>query len=343
MIRIVLGCIVSFLLLTTCGQQAEQLYELSGPAQGTSYHFSWWGDSADRVTQAGIDSILTRVNESLSTYQNPSIINIFNSGDQIQTDDPYFIFMVRRSRELSQITDGSFDPTVMPLVKAWGFGPDNALVPQVDNLDSLLAFVGMDQIEEAENAGGRITFSKKTRAVQLDFNAIAQGYTVDLLAEYFDGKGIHNYLIELGGEALANGENAKGDVWTLGIEKPVDLVGISELAALVDISGVAIATSGNYRKFYEKDGVRYSHTIDPATGRPVTHSLLSVTVIAEDCATADAMATAFMVMGTEKAQTFIADHPEMKLAAYFISSLAPGNYEIEMSEEMEERLVHSTN
>lgn len=339
MMRALSGCIALMLLFSGCQQKEERLYELSGPAQGTSYHFSWWGETADRITQTGIDSILAHVNESLSTYQNPSVINLFNGGDQIQTDNPYFIFMVRRSRELSQLTDGSFDPTVMPLVKAWGFGPDNALIPKVDNLDSLMALVGMDKIEEAEKPEGGITFSKQSRTVQLDFNAIAQGYTVDLLAEYFNEKGIHNYLIELGGEALATGENAKGEAWTLGIEKPVDLVGISELAALVDISGVAIATSGNYRKFYEKDGVRYSHTIDPATGRPVTHSLLSVTVIAEDCATADALATAFMVMGTEKAQAFIADHPEMKLAAYFISSLAPGNYEIEVSEEMESRLV----
>lgn len=339
MIRLLLLSLVFTSMLAGCQQQEAVLFERSGPAQGTSYHFSWWGDSAARITQTGIDSILAHVNESLSTYQNPSIINIFNGGDLIQTDDPYFTFMVRRSRELSQLTDGSFDPTVMPLVKAWGFGPDNALVPKVDNLDSLLVLVGMDKIEEEEKPEGKITFSKKIRTVQLDFNAIAQGYTVDLLAEYFDKKGVNDYLIELGGEALSRGKNAKGEAWTLGIEKPVDLVGISELAALVDISGVAIATSGNYRKFYEKDGLRYSHTIDPATGRPVTHSLLSVTVIAEDCATADAMATAFMVMGTEKAQAFIADHPEMKLGAYFISSLAPGNYEMEVSEGMESRLV----
>lgn len=338
MIRLLVLSLLFYSLLAGCQQQEAVLFELSGPAQGTSYHFSWWGETADSISQSGIDSILNHVNESLSTYQNPSIINIFNEGDLIQTDDPYFIFMVSRSRELSEITDGNFDPTVMPVVKAWGFGPDNALIPKVDNLDSLLTFVGINQIQEQPQADGRITFSKSRREVQLDFNAIAQGYTVDLIAEYFENNGINNYLIELGGEALAKGENAKGRAWTLGIEKPVDLAGISELAALVNVSGVAIATSGNYRKFYEKDGVRYSHTIDPATGRPVTHSLLSVTVIAEDCATADAMATAFMVMGVEKAQTFIEKHPDMKLGAYFISSLAPGNYEMEVTEKMKSRL-----
>lgn len=343
MMRIALGGVTLFFLLISCQQKEERLYESTGPAQGTSYHFSWWGETADSISQQGIDSILKHVNESLSTYQNPSIINNFNEGDLIQTDDPYFIFMVRRSRELSKITDGSFDPTVMPIVKAWGFGPDNALIPKVDNLDSLLTFVGMKQIQEQPETDARITFSKNQPGVQLDFNAIAQGYTVDLLAEYFEKKGINNYLIELGGEAFAKGENAKGDAWTLGIEKPVDLVGISELAALVDISGVAIATSGNYRKFYEKDGVRYSHTIDPATGRPVTHSLLSVTVIAADCATADAMATAFMVMGVEKAQEFMEEHPDMKLGAYFISSLAPGNYDFTVTSDMEERVTNSTN
>lgn len=342
MIRIALGYIVSFLLLTTCGQQAEQLYELSGPAQGTSYHFSWWGETADRVTQAGIDSILNRVNQSLSTYHDSSLINQFNSIEPPDflccPDDFLFEKMIDMSKDLSALTSGAFDPTVMPLVKAWGFGPDNSLVPKIENIDSLKRLVGMENIQVLVWTKA-ISFQKAQFGVQLDFNAIAQGYTVDLLAEYFNENGIDNYLIELGGEALAKGENAKGEAWTLGIEKPVDLVGISELAALVDISGVAIATSGNYRKFYEKDGLRYSHTIDPATGRPVTHSLLSVTVIAEDCATADAMATAFMVMGTEKAQAFIADHPEMKLAAYFISSLAPGNYEMEVSEEMKSRLV----
>jgi thiamine biosynthesis lipoprotein len=247
--------------------------------------------------------------------------------------------MVDRSREIAALTGGAFDPTVMPLVRAWGFGPDNAYVPKVGKLDSLRRLVGMEQVLVEENGAGKRRYQKAQSGVQLDFNAIAQGYTVDLLCQLLDGQGVENYFVEVGGEVRTKGRNAAGDVWTVGVEKPIDIVGISELASLIAISDLAAATSGNYRKFYEKDGLRYSHTIDPATGKPVRHNLLSTTVLAADGATADAFATAFMVMGLEKARSFLQLHPELKLEAYFITSAAPGNYVFEATPGMQDRLI----
>jgi thiamine biosynthesis lipoprotein len=179
----------------------------------------------------------------------------------------------------------------------------------------------------------RITKSRE--GMQLDFNAIAQGYTVDLIGEFLEKQKIDHYMIELGGEVLTRGENPLGEPWTLGIEQPLDIPGIQRLAAKVELKDKALATSGSYKKFYVKDGVKYSHTIDPFLGRPVSHSLLSVTVVTDNCAKADAYATVFMVWGVEKAQAFISDHPELNLEAYFISASKGDGWEIEITDGME--------
>ncbi|MEM7655447.1 MAG: FAD:protein FMN transferase [Bacteroidota bacterium] len=328
--------VLSAAFLACQGANYEPI-ELSGPAQGSSYRIVYDAAQADPL-QSAVDSIFQKVNEALSTYHEGSLILQFNAEAELATDNALFIEMVSRSRDIATLTEGAFDPTVMPLVRAWGFGPDNALVPKIDNLDSLRQFVGMAQIEQEEGRESHI-FRKRQSGVQLDFNAIAQGYTVDLLGRILEARGLDNYFVEVGGEILTKGENPQGKAWTIGIEKPIDIAGISELATLVRVSDQAVATSGNYRKFYEKDGIRYSHTIDPATGRPVQHSLLSTTVLASDCATADAFATAFMVMGLEKAQAFLAKHPELELEAYFILGLAPGNYDFVATNGMEERLL----
>ncbi|RMG67214.1 MAG: FAD:protein FMN transferase [Bacteroidetes bacterium] len=331
---------LSLLLLPgfwACQSQPIVPIKLEGPAQGTSYHITYYGEGA-ADWQPDIDSLLERVNESLSTYHEGSLINQFNQADSLVTDDPLFIEMVDRSRAIARTSEGTFDPSVMPLVRAWGFGPDNALVPKVENLDSLRQFIGMEKILERPGPNGGRVFTKAQPGVQLDFNAIAQGYTVDLLSRYLEQRGIVNYLVELGGEVRTRGENPEGESWTLGVEKPIDIAGISELATLIELGDMAAATSGNYRKFYEQDGVRYSHTIDPATGRPVQHTLLSTTVLAADGTTADAYATAFMVMGLARAKAFITAHPELELEAYFISSAAPGNYVFDATPGMQRRL-----
>lgn len=323
-------------LLLRCSSAPEQVFHLEGPAQGTSYHITYYGPGA-RDLQPEIDTVLEAVNAALSTYHEGSLILQFNAQDSLLTDNPLWHAMIERSRELARLTDGAFDPTVMPLVRAWGFGPDNALVPKVDNLDSLRQLVGMAGIQTRPAAFGQLYCAARP-GMQLDFNAIAQGYTVDLLAELLAQAGIDDYLVELGGEARAHGTNPNGQPWTLGIEKPIDIVGISELATLIELGDLAIATSGNYRKFYEQDGIRYSHTIDPATGKPVQHNLLSATVLAPDATTADALATAFMVMGQAKAEAFVADHPGLGIEAYFIQARAPGNYQFTATPGMQVRL-----
>lgn len=320
-----------------CQSQPVEPIKLSGPAQGTTYHITYYGETA-APWQAAVDSLLDRVNQSLSTYHEGSLINQFNQADSLVTADPLFVEMVTRSREIARTSEGAFDPSVMPLVRAWGFGPDNALVPKVDNLDSLRQLVGMDKILERPGPEGTLVFTKARPGVQLDFNAIAQGYTVDLLARLLESRGVTGYLVELGGEVRTRGRNPQGKAWTLGVEKPIDIAGISELATLIELGDQGAATSGNYRKFYEQGGVRYSHTIDPATGAPVQHTLLSTTVLAADGTTADAYATAFMVMGLAKAQAFIAAHPELKLEAYFISSAAPGHYIFDATPGMQAQL-----
>ncbi|GAB4418684.1 MAG: FAD:protein FMN transferase [Bacteroidia bacterium] len=310
--------IIVFSLFAGCQSQPVVPVRLQGQAQGTTYSIVYYGAGA-ADWQAAIDSLFEGVNQSLSTYHATSTISRFNEGDSLVSTDTMFRSMLTRALDLCRLSGGSFDPTVMPLVRAWGFGPDNSLVPRVGNLDSIRALVGPDGLRLATLADDTFAVYKTRPGVQLDFNAIAQGYTVDLVADLLRRRGIDNYLVEIGGETRTRGRNPEGRPWTLGIEKPIDIVGISELATLVEVSDRALATSGNYRKYYEKDGVRYAHTIDPATGRPVQHTLLSVSVLAPDATLADAFATAFMVMGEDRALAFLAEHPDLGLEACFIS------------------------
>ncbi len=333
---------ISSLLIATiwaaqaCQAPPAELVTLQGPAQGTSYLIQYYGTGA-QAWQAELDSLFEVVNFALSTYQPGSLINQFNEKDSLLTDNEHFAEMIRQSRAIYQLTGGSFDPTVMPLVRAWGFGPEGGAWTGALSPDSLRALVGMEGV--LEDVQGQQHLYHKTRpGVQLDFNAIAQGYTVDLIAGWLKAKGIENFLLELGGEALAHGVHPSGRPWTLSIEQPDDLVGISEEMVLLELTDEAVATSGNNKKFYEKDGIRYTHTIDPATGAPVVHSLISCTVLGPTCATADAMATAFMVMGTRKAMAWLNQHDETGLKALFVESVAPGRFELIASPGMEARM-----
>lgn len=300
--------------------------ELTGKAQGTTYSITYFEPSGASF-QGAVDSLLAEIDQSLSTYVPGSLISRFNQADSFRTDDRLFVEMLQQSGRIYRLSEGAFDPTVMPLVKAWGFGPDDRLTPRIANLDSLRAFVGFDLLEISGFPDGQHEIRKAYPAMQLDFNAIAQGYSVDLLAELLASRGISDYLVELGGEVRARGKNETGEAWTLGVEKPIDIEGINELSAIIRLEDRAMATSGSYHRFYEQDGIRYSHTIDPHTGHPVRHTLLSVTVTAPDCVTADAMATAFMVMGLDKAKALLAANPDLGLEAYFISSATGFQFE----------------
>ena len=259
---------------------------------------------------------------SLSPFNEKSVITHVNKNEAVTLDD-HFITVFRLSSEIYKDTEGAFDITVAPLVNAWGFGFKNGITPDCHAIDSLMQFVGFDKVKLQD---GKII--KTDDRLMLDCSAIAKGYGVDVVARLLKSKGIDNYMVEIGGEIVASGENPKGAPWRIGVSKPDDdSVSVSnEIQGIINISNRAMATSGNYRNFYYKGGKKYAHTIDPKTGCPVQHSILSATVVSDECAKADAYATAFMVMGLDKAKAVLARHKDMM--AYFIYSDDKGNNKV---------------
>lgn len=295
-------------------EQQKKEIRVEGYAQGTTYSVVYVSEDGKNYQRA-IDSMLIAIDNSLSTYQKRSIISKFNKADSIFEVDDLFIDVALASQQVYTNTTGAFDPTVASIVNAWGFGFEKK--DEIDSLliDSLLTYVGYDKV--LINAKEK-TVTKTNSALMLDFNAVAQGYTVDVLGDLLEQRGVNNYLVEVGGELKAKGTNFNDTLWRIGIDKPVEGLKEREIKAIIHLDNKALATSGNYRKFYEKDGKKYSHTIDPINGYPVQHNLLSATVVTENCAMADAYATAFMVMGLEKAKAFIAQ--QQNLEALFIYS-----------------------
>ena len=329
------------LLFTSCSVKEENsLVTLRSEAQGTTYSIKYIEKDAVNF-QIEIDSILKNIDNSLSTYIPASIISRVNQGDSNVVLDKYFIDVFRKSLEVAERTEGAFDPTVAPLVNAWGFGFTQG-ASEVDSaiIDSIMNYVNYKFVLLGNN---KITKDKP--GIMVDFNAIAQGYTVDVLADFLESKKIDNYMIELGGEIKAKGKSIpplggrKGGWWKIGIDKPLENIDEREIEAIIELKNKALATSGSYRKFYEKDGIKYSHTIDPKTGYPVQHSLLSATVVANDCMTADAYATAFMVMGMEKSRAFLKENKDLDLDVYFIYSTEAGEWTTYYSEGLEEMIV----
>ncbi len=315
----------------TTGNRGAWL-KISGYTQGTTYNITYQDpDSTDYQEQ--LVKLLGEFDQSLSTYIPSSIVSRMNQGIPDVVADEYFRICFLAAEEVYAATGGAFDITVAPVVNAWGFGftersrVDSALI------DSLLQFVGMNKVSLRENK-----LVREREGMMLDMNAIAQGYAVDVLAEFFDAENIENYLVEIGGEVRCSGKNRFGLDWRIGIDKPIDglqLPGV-QMQAIVQISGRSLATSGNYRRFYEEDGIKYSHTIDPSTGYPVQHGLLSATVVASDCMRADAYATAFMVMGYERARRFLEKHTY--LDAYLIFNDEMGEYRVWYTAGMEKIL-----
>jgi thiamine biosynthesis lipoprotein len=283
----------------------------SGLVFGTVYKVTY--QHADDLG-ADIEQELRRFDGSLSTFNDTSTISRINRNETPTRTDTLFLRVLRRSMEISQQTDGAFDITVAPLVNAWGFGFKQNAFPDSTAIDSLRQLIGYNKI--ALTPDGRVV--KQDPRIMLDCSAIAKGYAVDVIADLLARRGAANYMVDIGGEVVVRGINPTGAWWRIGINRPVDdsLAVNNELQTILQVSDVGIATSGNYRNFYYRGGKKYAHTIDPHTGYPVQHSILSATVVAHDCMTADAYATAFMVMGRERSIAFLAGHPEIE--AYFI-------------------------
>ena len=301
-----------------------------GMVFGTIYKITYQHDDD---LQEDIKQALMEVDNSLSPYNPNSIITRINHNEDT-TLNTHFTHVYGLAQQISAETEGAFDITVAPLVNAWGFGFKHSIDIAPNVIDSLRQFVGY---QKTRMEGGKIV--KDDERLMLDCSAIAKGYGVDVVARTLDQKGVKHYMVDIGGEVVLKGKSPRMKDWRIGINKPIeDSLSVNqELQTILEISDIGMATSGNYRKFYYKDGKRYAHTIDPRLGTPVQHNILSATVLAKDCTTADAYATAFMVMGLEKALDFCQKHPELN--AYFICDGEGDSYEIHYTLGMEKYIV----
>lgn len=298
------------LVLTGCAPAGYQHNQ--GLVFGTVYNITY--QSADNL-QEEIEAELRKVDAEFSMFNEQSTVSRLNRGEQVDTS-AMFSEIYRLAQTVSRETYGAFDITVAPLVNAWGFGFKHEQIPTPQQVDSLL------QVRH-----------------QMDFSAIAKGYGCDVVARLLESRGITNYMVEIGGEVVLHGQSPSQSDWRIGVTKPTaDTVAVAgEVYSVLTMTDLAMATSGNYRNFYDKDGRRYAHTIDPRTGYPVQHSLLSATVVAADCATADAYATSFMVLGLDSARMVLERHPE--LGAYLIYSDEQGQMQVWYSPALSDKLT----
>jgi len=297
---------------------------IDGRTMGTTYHITYF-DAQARDFKTSVDSLLLLVNRSINTYDSSSEVSLFNSGKAIKFNLPYFYPVLNKSKEVFDASSGAFDPTVMPLVNAWGFGPAREAMPDSARIDSLKQLVGFTKILFNPDS-----VWKTDDRIQLDFGGIGQGFGADIITAFLKGKGIKNMLVELGGEGMACGANLKsGKAWELGIVDPNSTHENQFLKAYVSLTDRSYTTAGNYFNYYEIDGRKYAHTIDPATGYPAQNDLLSVSVFSEDCTIADAWDTALMAMGREKAIALLRQHPEIDAFLIFSTPQGLGTFATE--------------
>lgn len=306
-------------------QQSMPYQHNEGMIFGTFYSVTY---QHDRDLQKEIEAELQRVDNSLSPFNKNSVITAINENRKV-TPDEMFITVFDLAKQISKDTDGAFDITVAPLVNAWGFGFKNDCPPTDAVVDSLRQIIGYEKVSLIGK-----TIKKDDKRIMLDCSAIAKGYGSDVVARLLQREGVKNFMVEIGGEIVTKGINPKRLPWRIAVEKPVDdtLALKDEVQTVLNVTDIAMATSGNYRNFYYKDGKKYAHTIDPKTGRPVQHNILSATVLCKECARADAYATSFMVMGLEKAKELLARHSDLK--AYIIYD-DHGKYGVWKSEGLE--------
>lgn len=321
-----------FFIFQSCFKQKEYT-TLMGETQGTTYSIVYLHPDA-KMLKEQIDSILLAFESSLSTWEENSIISRVNKNDSTVILDEHFKIVFAKSMEISEVSDGMFDVTIAPIINAFGFGATTK--SQIDSalVDSLLQYVGYKKIKIENDK-----IVKENHGVTLDFSAIAQGYSVDVVCKFLEEQGCENYLVEIGGEVKTLGKNSTGDNWTIGVDKPIEGSDVldRQIQAIIKLSGKALATSGNYRKFYEENGIKFSHTFNPKTGYPIRSKLLSATIMASDCISADGYATACMVLGLEKSIELV--EKDADLEAYFIYSNDDGTYGEYFSKGLEDLIV----
>ncbi len=319
--------------LLSCKNSPSKYIYNKGMIYGTVYSITYESpngiDLQERITEK-----LNNYNLMFSTYAKESIISKINSNQPTELSNE-FIICYNKAMEVSEKTNGAFDITAGAMVNAWGFGPEEKKKMTQQKVDSLIQITGYQKIK-LEN--GEIL--KENPNIKIDMSAIAKGYTSDLIGNFLAENGCQNYMVEIGGEVAAKGINEAGKTWAIGISKPDEtaIFGSSGLQAKVKLTDHGLATSGNYRNFYVEDGKKYAHTIDPKTGYPVQHSILSSTVIANDCMTADAYATAFMVLGLEKGIEIAKKVPEIEV--FFIYADEKGENQVYMSDGFEEYIIN---
>lgn len=299
---------------------------IEGNTMGTTYHVTYF-DSKKRNFKPAIDSLLNLVNKSINTYDSTSEVSRFNrSQDGVAVNLPYFLPPLHVAAEVFKNSQGAFDPTVMPLVNAWGFGPGKVFQMDSSRVDSLKQFIGFEKVQLT-----RDSVMKLDARTQLDFGGIGQGYGADVITEFLKSKGITDMLVELGGEGMACGVNLDtGKPWKIGILDPNSTREKQFFKAYASLTNKSFTTSGNYFNYKEIDGRKYSHTIDPETGYPVQREILSASVFASDCTTADAWATAFMVMGHDRAVKILKRKKD--LDAFLVFSTPDGKIDTYITE-----------
>lgn len=309
-----LSFLLGLILFTGCSNASKNV-KLSGPVFGTSYSVQYYSEK-DVNYQVQFDSLFAVINKSMSTYIPDSDISKLNRNESDSIDN-HFIAVFDNSKTIYKATEGAFDPTIGVLVNAWDFGPEKEIIG-LDSLkiDSLMLSVGLDKVQRH---GSRIV--KADANTFLDFNAIAKGYGVDVIADFLESQGVVDYLVEIGGEIRTGGMNKeKQSAWKVGVEMP-HFDGTQSILKAIELHNQAMATSGTYRKFKtDEAGNRYSHIIDTKTGYPSKTNLLSISVIADKCMTADAYATAFKAMGIDGVKQFLTQHPELQVFLIFENS-----------------------
>lgn len=314
--------LLAIFVLTGCqSQQQDVVLTVQGLTMGTSYSVKWVSKDADTASiHVAIEQQLKDINQSMSTYIDSSELSQLNRSDSTEWSpvSSALFDVLSLSSSISRKTSGAFDVTVGPLVNLWGFGPDGRILHAPDDaqIQQALARIGATRFElNAQQQQVR----KTEPQLYIDLSAVAKGYAVDSVASLLESKGISRYLVEIGGELRANGLKPGGKQWRIAVEAPDETT--RAVQRIINVDNISIATSGDYRNYFEENGIRFSHTIDPATGRPISHTLASVTVLASSCAEADALATAFMVMGEKKGYEYAM---KQGVHAFFISKTADG-------------------